>query len=95
MSRQVLGVITISEEVTMKILIIAAMCLAGGLALADQGDETQTEGLIEEMQIRLAAMEQIVVTAEKTPVGLNENLDSEIESILLDAEALEGEEAAE
>jgi len=93
MSRQVLGVITISEEVTMKILIIAAMCLTGGLASADEGDETQTEGPIEEMQIRLAAMELIVVTAEKTPVESSADVDSEIESILLDAEALEGEEA--
>ncbi len=95
MSRQVLGVITISEEVTMKILIIAAMCLAGGLALADQGDETQTEGPIEEMQIRLAAMEQIVVTAEKTPVESSEDFDREIESILLDAAVLEAGEAGE
>ncbi len=95
MSRQVFGVITISEEVTMKRLIIAAMCLAGGLALADQGDETQTEGPIEEMQIRLAALEQIVVTAEKTPVESSEDFDSEIESILLDAEVLEAEEAEE
>ena len=52
MSWQVLGVITISEEVTMKRLIIAAMCLTCGLALADQGDETQTEGPIEEIQGR-------------------------------------------
>ena len=95
MSRQVLGVITISEEVTMKILIIAAMCLAGGLASADEGDETQTEGPIEEIQIRLAAMELIVVTAEKTPVESGADVDSEIESILLDADALEGEEAEE
>jgi len=40
-------------------------------------------------------MELIVVTAEKTPVGLNENFDSEIESILVDAAALEADEAAE
>jgi len=79
----------------MKILIIAAMCLAGGLALADEGDETQTEGPIEELQIRLAAMELIVVTAEKTLVESSEDVDSEIESILLDAEALEAEEAEE
>ena len=79
----------------MKILIIAAMCLAGGLASADEGDETQTEGPIEEIQIRLAEMELIVVTAEKTPAGLNENFDSEIESILVDAAALEADEAEE
>ena len=79
----------------MKILIIAVMCLAGGLALSDEGDETQTEGPIEELQIRLTAMEQINVTAEKMLVESSEDLDSEIESILLDAEALEVEEAEE
>ncbi len=76
----------------MKILIIAAMCLAGGLALAQEDDEQETEGLIEEMQIRLTAMEEINVTAEKTPVESSEDFDSEIESILADAEALEAEE---
>ena len=79
----------------MKTLIIAAMCLAGGLALAQEDDEQQTEGPIEEMQIRLTAMEQIDVTAEKMPVESSEDLDREIESILLDAEALEAEEAEE
>lgn len=79
----------------MKILIIGVMCLAGGLALADEGDETQTEGPIEELQIRLTTMEQINVTAEKMLVESSEDLDSEIESILLDAEALEVEEAEE
>ncbi len=95
MSWQVLGVNTISEEVTMKRLIIAAMCLTCGLALADQGDETQTEGPIQELQIRLTAMEQIIVTAEKTPVESSDDFDREIESILLDAAVLEAEEARE
>ncbi len=95
MSWQVLGVITISEEVTMKRFIIAAMCLTCGLALADQGDETQTGGPIEELQIRLTEMEQIVVTAEKTPVESSGDFDSEIESILLDAAVLEAGEAGE
>ena len=76
----------------MKRLIIAAMCLAGGLALAQEDGEKQTEGPIEEMQIRLVAMEQIDVTAEKAPVKLTEEFDSEIEAILLDAEALEAED---
>ncbi len=79
----------------MKILIIAVMCLAGGLALADEGDETQTEGPIEELQIRLTAMEQINVTVEKTPAESSEEFDSEIESIMVDADALEAEEAEE
>ena len=77
----------------MKRLIIAAMCLAGGLASADEGDEAQTEGPIEELQIRLTTMEEINVTAAKTPVKSSEEFDSEIESILVDAEALEAEEA--
>lgn len=76
----------------MKRLMIAAMCLAGGLALAQEDDEKQTEGPIEEMQIRLMVMEQIDVTAEKTPVESSEDFDSEIESILVDAEALEAED---
>ena len=76
----------------MKRIMIATLCLAGGLALAQENDGKQSEGTIEEMQIRLAAMEQIDVTAEKTPVQSNEDLDSEIESILLDAEVLEAEE---
>lgn len=75
----------------MKRLIIAAMCLAGGLALAQEDDGKQAEGPIEELQIRLTAMEQIVVTAEKTLVESGEDFDSEIESILADAEALEAE----
>ncbi len=79
----------------MKRLIIAAMCLTCGLALAGQGDETQTEGPIAELQIRLTAMEQIIVTAEKTPVESNDDFDREIESILLDAAVLEADEAAE
>ena len=79
----------------MKRLIIAAMCLTCGLALAEEGDETKTEGPIEEIQIRLTTMEQINVTAEKTPAESSEDFDSEIESILLDAEALEAGEAEE
>jgi len=75
----------------MKRLIIAAMCFAGGLALA-QDDEKQTEGPIEETQIRLAEMEQIVVTVEKTAIESSEDSDTEIDSILADAEALENEE---
>jgi len=75
----------------MKRLIIAAICLAGGLALA-QDDEKPTEGPIEETQIRLAEIEQIVVTAEKTSVESSEDFAAEIESILADAEALEAED---
>jgi hypothetical protein len=94
-SRKAIGVNTNREEVTMKRLIIAVACLACGLAVADEGEEAQSEGPIEELQIRLSAMEEINVTAEKTPVESSEDIDSEIESILLDADALEAEEAEE
>jgi hypothetical protein len=50
----------------MKRLIIAVACLACGLAVADEGEEAQSEGPIEELQIRLSAMEQINVTAVRT-----------------------------
>jgi len=72
----------------MRQLIIAAMCLGGGLAFADNGDETETN-VVQEVQIRLTTMEQIDVTAEKTPVVSKDDFDSEIESILGKAEALE------
>lgn len=75
----------------MKRIIIAAMFLAGGLALAQEDEGTKDDGPIEEMQIRLSEMEHIVVTAEKAPVESSEEIDTEIESILDDAEALEDE----
>ena len=74
----------------MKRMVIAAMWLGGGLAMA-QEEEGQSEGPVEELQIRLGEMEQIVVTAEKAPVNPTEDFDSEIELILLDADALEDE----
>ena len=71
-------------------LMIAAICLVSGLAIA-QDDEEKAEGPIEEMQIRLTTMEEINVTSEKTIVESTEDLDSEIESILSAAEELEDE----
>ena len=73
-------------------LIIAAMCLAGGLAMAQENDEKQTEGQNAETNRRLANIEQIIVTAEKEIVESNEEFDTEIDSILDDADKLENEE---
>ena len=91
MNRKAFEVMNVLKGVTMNRLMIATMCLAGSLALAEEGDETKTEGPIEEMQIRLAVMEQIDVTAEKAPVSSSEDFDGEIESILADADELEAE----
>jgi len=77
----------------MKTIIIAAICLAGGLAMA-QDDAGQSEEVIEDLQIRLAGMEQIIVTAEKAPVAAGEDVDEDIDAILSEAEALEDESQA-
>lgn len=73
-------------------LIIVAMCLAGGLAMAQENDEKQPEGQSEETNTRIAKIEQIIVTAKKEFVQSSEEFDSEIESILEDADVLENEE---
>jgi hypothetical protein len=75
----------------MKTIIVVALCIIGVPALAQEFDESQTEG-VQEMQIRLATMEQIDVTAEKEAVEPDEPLDEDIESILLEIEILEAEE---
>lgn len=77
----------------MKRLFIAGIWLVGGLALADSGDDNQ--GMVDMVRVRLAEIENIDVSAEKTPVEATESLDSEIESILDEASALEAEEAEE
>ena len=71
----------------MKTIFIAAVCLISGLALAQ--DDGEEEEIIEEMQVRLSEMEQIIVTAEKSPVVGDEVSDSEIDEILSEAEDLE------
>ena len=74
----------------MKQIAIAAMCVAASAAFADG----QNDGMIDELEVRLADMEVIDVTAEKSPVGSDDELDADIEAILEQAEALE-EDAAE
>ena len=77
----------------MKRLFIVGIWLVGGLALADSGDEKQ--GAIDMVQVRLSEIENIDVSAEKTPVEATDDVDSEIESILDEATALEAEQVDE
>ena len=77
----------------MKTIVVATMCLGGALAMA-QDDAGQSEEVIEDLQIRLAGMEQIIVTAEKAPVATGEDVDEDIDAILSEAEALEDESQA-
>lgn len=74
----------------MKRLFIAGIWLVGGLALADSDEKQEAVDMV---QVRLSEIENIDVSAEKTPVEATENLDSEIESILDEASALEEEQA--
>ena len=75
----------------MRKLLFAILPFAAGLAWAETGEETGAG--IEALQIRLATIEQIDVTAEKTPLDSAASLDAEIDAILEEADALE--EAAE
>ena len=65
---------------------IAAIGLVCSLAVADERTDEEDQGGIEEIQIRLAEMEQIDVTAEKPRVDSQEEIDAEIEDILRNAE---------
>lgn len=93
MSRHGVGSSRKPWEGTMKRLFIAGIWLVGGFALADSGDEKQ--GVIDMVQVRLSEIENIDVSVEKIPVDATEDLDSEIESILDEANALEAEQEEE
>lgn len=72
----------------MKTIALLTMCLAGGLVLAEDNEQDDASG-IEKIQVRLAYLEQIDVTAEKEFAESDEPLDTEIEKILQEVEALE------
>ena len=69
--------------------VIAAACLTSEPAMAESEHETTVTLQIEEIGQRLAEIELIEVTAEKTPVEPTEDVDAEIEAILDEAEAIE------
>jgi len=68
---------------------IAGIGLIGGPAWADSGDDKQEA--LEMVQVRLSEIENIDVTADKTPVDVTDDPDSEIESILDEVVALEAD----
>lgn len=78
---------------TIQAFAVAAMCLSSGLALADGEHETTMTLHIEEVGQRLAEIELIEVTAEKTPIESSEDVDAEIAAILEEAEAIEADES--
>ena len=74
---------------------VAVICLPGGLAVAEGEHETTVSLQIEEVGQRLAEIERIEVTAEKTPAASTKDIDAEIEAILEEAEVVERDESDE
>ena len=74
---------------TTEAFAVAVLCLTSGLAVAEGEHETTVSLQIEEVGQRLAEIERIEVTAEKTPAESTKDVDAEIEAILEAAEAVE------
>lgn len=80
---------------TVEVFAVAVICLMSGLAVAEGEHETTVTLEIEEVGQRLAEIERIEVTAEKTPVQSTKDVDAEIDAILEAAEAIEQDESDE
>ena len=80
---------------TAEAFAVAVFCLTSGLAVAEGEHETTVTLQIEEVGQRLAEIERIEVTAEKTPAKSTKDVDAEIEAILEAAEAVERDESDE
>ena len=74
---------------TIEAFAVAMICLTSGLAIAEGENETTVTLQIEEVGQRLAEIERIEVTAEKTPLESAKDVDVEIDAILEEAEAIE------
>ncbi len=73
----------------MRMPLIVMTSLACSVAWAETTEEESKS--IEALQIRLATIEQIDVTAEKSPAKSFEAADAEIDAILDEADALEAD----
>ena len=65
------------------------------IAASAASADTESEGVIDELEVRLSEIEVIDVTTEKQPVDTGDELDADIEDILENLEALETEESSE
>lgn len=78
----------------MKKSVFAVFCLAASLAWAQGDDEAQVDDA-EKVDLRVSVLEEINVTAEKTPAVSADEPDEDIDAILDEAEALEDDAATE
>jgi len=78
----------------MRKTVFAVFCLAASFAWAQKGDETKVED-VEKVDLRVSVIENIDVTAEKTPAVSADEPDADIDAILDEAEALEDDEISE
>ena len=78
----------------MKKIVFTVFCLAASFAWAQDGDETEAKD-VENVDLRVSVIENIDVTAEKTPAVSAAEPDADIDAILDQAEALEDAEISE
>ena len=78
----------------MKKTVFTVFCLAASFAWAQEGDETKAED-IERVDLRVSVIENIDVTAEKTPAVSADEPDADIDAILDEVAALEDDEISE
>jgi hypothetical protein len=69
--------------------MMTILCLTTGLAYA--GDEEEHDNTVPEVSTRLEMIEEINVTAEKSPVETGYQPDEELEAILNEAEEFDEE----
>ena len=70
--------------------MMTILCLATGLVYAGD-EEKEHDGTVPEVSTRLAMIEEINVTAEKSLVDSADDADEELEAILSEAEELDEE----
>lgn len=78
----------------MKKLVFAVFCMAASVAWAQDGDDADSER-DEKVELRVSVLEEINVTADKTPAVTDDEQDDDIDKIIDEAEAMEFEEDSE
>lgn len=76
-----------------KILIAALLTISG--AVWAQSSEETVAGDTDEVDLYISVIENIDVTAEKTPLLLDDDLDADVATILDEVDALEDHEESE
>lgn len=78
----------------MKKIFIAVFCLSASMVWAQDGDENGTAE-DDEVDLYIAVIENIDVTAEKPIVEVADDTETELDAILDEAEALEDDKVKE